>query len=149
MLFPLSFDVSEEEDARLERESQALAGMGIALKHAGVRTWEVSALSEELLPLGEGGIVELLREAGTGGEDWRRGLLARAACRLAIKEGDPVDPVTARELCARALALDNPRCPHGRPLWHEITREALYRLVDRPAGHEPISARRAASGPQP
>ena len=51
---------------------------------------------------------------------------------MAIKEGDLVDPVTALELCTRALALPVPRCPHGRPIWHELTRDALLRLVDRP-----------------
>jgi DNA mismatch repair protein MutL len=145
MLFPLSFDVSDEEDARLEREAEALAGVGIVLRRAGARTWEITALGEEFLRLGEGKIVELLREAGTGGEGWRRRLLERAACGLALREGDPVDPVTAGELCAKALALVNPRCPHGRPIWHEIPREDLFRAVDRPA-EPPTSARRGASG---
>jgi DNA mismatch repair protein MutL len=148
MLFPLSFDVSDEEDARLERESEGLAGMGIVLRRAGARTWEVAALGEDFLPLGEADIVDLLREAGPGGEGWRRGLLARAACRLAIKEGDPVDAVTARELCARALALESPRCPHGRPLWQEISRDELYRAVDRPV-QAPTSGHREASAPRP
>jgi DNA mismatch repair protein MutL len=148
MLFPLSFDVSDEEDARLDRESGALAEMGIVVKRAGARTWEVAALGDDFLPLGEGDIVELLREAGKGGEEWRRELLARAACSLAIREGDPVDPVTARELCAKALALESPRCPHGRPIWQEISREDLFRAVDRPAGPA-TSGRRGASGPRP
>ncbi len=51
---------------------------------------------------------------------------------MAIKEGDRVDPVTAVELCIQALALPVPRCPHGRPIWHEISEEGLLRLVDRP-----------------
>jgi DNA mismatch repair protein MutL len=59
-------------------------------------------------------------------------VLRTAACRLALKEGDPVDAVTAVELVRNALELDPPRCPHGRPLWHEIGRDRLYQLVDRP-----------------
>jgi DNA mismatch repair protein MutL len=132
MLFPVSFDVSDEEDERLAREAAGLEELGIVLRRAGARTWEVVALSEDLQPLGEGEIVEMLREPGRSGEGWKKDLLARAACRLAIKEGDPVDPVTARELCLKALELDIPRCPHGRPVWHELSRESLYRLVDRP-----------------
>ena len=64
--------------------------------------------------------------------EWRDAVLRTAACRLALKEGDPVDPATAVELIRGALALENPRCPHGRPLWHEIGRERLYQAVDRP-----------------
>jgi DNA mismatch repair protein MutL len=137
MLFPLSFDVSGEEDTRIAKAVGELQVMGMELRRAGTRTWELTAVSEGFLGLPEADLVEMLRGAGLGGERWKRDLLATAACRLAVKEGDPVDPLTARELCAKALALDNPRCPHGRPIWHEITREALYRLVDRPAETNP------------
>jgi DNA mismatch repair protein MutL len=54
---------------------------------------------------------------------------------MALKEGDAVDPVTARELCAQALLLPVPRCPHGRPIWHELGEESLLRLVDRPVNN--------------
>ena len=96
----------------------------------GPRAFEVTALSAELQPLAEERLVEILREVG--GKEWQYGLRASAACRLAIKEGDRVDPVTAHELCARALQLPVPRCPHGRPIWHELSQESLLRLVDRP-----------------
>ena len=69
---------------------------------------------------------------GAGAEQWRHSLIATAACRLAIKEGDRVDAVTAAELCGQALQLPVPRCPHGRPIWHELTEETLLKLVDRP-----------------
>ena len=140
----------QEEDERLSASAAGLQSIGIALHRAGRHAWEVTALAAEFGALAEADLVEMLRGAGMGSEErWKRALLARAACRIAIKEGDPVDPVTARELCAKALLLDNPRCPHGRPLWHEITRETLYGLVDRPAGNEPTSARREASAPRP
>jgi DNA mismatch repair protein MutL len=134
MLFPLSFDVSNEEDERIARTIGELRSLGMVLRRAGARTWELTAVSEDFLALGEGDLLEMLRAAGQGGEAWRRNLLAKAACRLAIKEGDSVDPVAARELCAQALGLESPRCPHGRPIWHEVLREELYRLVDRPVG---------------
>jgi DNA mismatch repair protein MutL len=139
MLFPLSFDVSDGEDARLSDFTAGLQSAGIVVRRAGRRTWEVAALAADYLAIGEADLVEMLRDTGAGDEErWKRDLLARAACRLAVKEGDPVDPVTAAELCAGVLGLDNPRCPHGRPIWHEITRETLYGLVDRPAeGDEP------------
>jgi len=130
MLFPLSFDVSEEEKGRLEACNGELADLGIQLKRAGARSFEVTALSEELRPLKEDVLVELIRGAGAG--EWRSRLLATAACRLAIKEGEIVDGVTARELCRQALNLAVPRCPHGRPIWHELSEDDLRKLVDRP-----------------
>jgi DNA mismatch repair protein MutL len=130
LLFPLSFDVSEEEERRIAAAREELEEMGISLRRAGARAFEVTALSAELQPLAEERLVEMLR--GVGGREWQYALRAGAACRLAIKEGDRVDPLTARELCAGALKLPVARCPHGRPLWHELSRDELLRLVDRP-----------------
>jgi DNA mismatch repair protein MutL len=130
MLFPVSFDVSEEEEARLDRFQEELGGLGIGLRRAGSRTFEITALADDLRALREDTLVELVR--GIGAEQWRSTLRATAACKLAIKEGDVVDPVTARELCAQALLLPVPRCPHGRPIWHELSEEGLRKLVDRP-----------------
>ena len=58
-------------------------------------------------------------------------LYARAACRRAVKDGDLLDRITAEDLVRRTLALPEPRCPHGRPVWFELTRDELFRLVGR------------------
>ncbi len=130
MLFPISFDVSEAEETRLEPLRKELDTLGIGLRRAGSRTYEISALAEDFRSLREDTLVELVR--GVGAQEWRSTLRATAACRLAIKEGEVVDPVTARELCAQALRLPVPRCPHGRPIWHELSEESLRKAVDRP-----------------
>jgi len=130
MLFPLCFDVSDEEETRIIQAAKDLEEMGIAVRRAGARAFELTALSADFHALAEERLVELVR--GVGGEQWKYAFRATAACRLAIKEGDRVDPVTAHELCAQALELPVPRCPHGRPIWHELSEETLLRLVDRP-----------------
>jgi DNA mismatch repair protein MutL len=130
MLFPLCFDVTDEEERRLMEALEELERIGIEVRRAGARAMEVSALAADLKPLPEADIVEMVR--GVGGERWRHSLIATAACRLAVKEGDTVDPLTAHELCAQALLLPVPRCPHGRPIWHELREESLRRFVDRP-----------------
>jgi DNA mismatch repair protein MutL len=130
MLFPLSFDVTEEEGSRLERCQGELSALGIELTRAGSTSFEVTAVSDDFRALREDVLIDLAR--GVGAEEWRASLLATAACKLAIKEGEVVDPVTARELCAQALRLAVPRCPHGRPIWHELSEEGLRKLVDRP-----------------
>jgi DNA mismatch repair protein MutL len=130
MLFPLCFDVSDEEENRIIGATSELEEMGIAVRRAGARAFELTALSADFQALAEERLVELVRSVG--GEQWKYAFRATAACRLAIKEGDRVDPVTAHELCAQALKLPVPRCPHGRPIWHELSEETLLRLVDRP-----------------
>jgi DNA mismatch repair protein MutL len=129
LLFPLAFDVSEEEAERLARSLRELAGAGIVCARTGSRAFEVTALAEDFLRLPEDELLRLIRDAGK--DHWMHALRAAAACRLAIKEGDPVDRGMAEDLCRRALLLDTPRCPHGRPLWHEVTRGTLLRMVDR------------------
>ncbi len=132
LLFPLAFDASEDEDRRLAGRVQELAEVGVAVRRVGARAWEIAGLEPRLEPLGAGDIVEVVREALREERKWRERLLATAACRLAIKEGDPVDAATARSLLRGALQLAEPRCPHGRPIWHVMERSQLFRLVDRP-----------------
>jgi DNA mismatch repair protein MutL len=114
---------------------QELEEMGVTVRRAGARAFELTALSSDFQDLAEERLVELVR--GVGGAQWKYAFRAMAACRLAIKEGDRVDSVTAHELCVQALELSVPRCPHGRPIWHELSEETLLRLVDRPARETP------------
>ena len=131
LLFPVSFDVSEDEDRWLAGRIADLASVGIVARRVGRGAWEIGGLDPLLGPLGQGAIVEVVREALGDERRWRERLLATMACRLAIKEGDPVDGPAALRLLRAARRLPEPRCPHGRPIWHEIERERLFRLVDR------------------
>ena len=56
---------------------------------------------------------------------------ATLSCRQAVKDGDYLDGAASLALAEAALALPAPRCPHGRPVWKEITREELFRAVRR------------------
>jgi DNA mismatch repair protein MutL len=64
-------------------------------------------------------------------EDLERTLYATVACRSAVMDGDPITDNTAHAIIQGALSLDNPRCPHGRPIWFELNREELFQLVGR------------------
>ena len=70
--------------------------------------------------------------AGTS-EDWDRDVYSGLACRLAIKGGEVIDDQSGRELLERSFRIDPQRCPHGRPLWFEISRAALEGSVGRPS----------------
>ena len=64
-------------------------------------------------------------KASAGPEELEHRVLSLAACRTAVKDGEELDPRSAGELARRALALDNARCPHGRPIWMRDPREAI------------------------
>ncbi|MDR1932399.1 MAG: hypothetical protein LBQ57_06190 [Spirochaetales bacterium] len=91
--------------------------------------WALTALPESYRG-GEEDIIQSVtacRGAGT----LKKEIFASLACKKAIKDGSPIDPLAACELIQAALALENPRCPHGRPLWFEVSREELFRKVGR------------------
>ena len=56
---------------------------------------------------------------------------ASTACRAAVMDGDIVSPSKAEEIARGALELKDPHCPHGRPVFHKLTRAELFSLVKR------------------
>lgn len=56
---------------------------------------------------------------------------ATIACRGSIKEGEYLDDEAAINLIKNIFSRDQPFCPHGRPLWIELSREQLYRWIKR------------------
>jgi len=131
LLIPLVIDVSEHEGAKIAGRMDGFAEIGVRIGQKTPCTFEITSLSADFSILPEGDLIEAVKGSLDAGEEWKRDLRARAACRLAIKEGDPVDPVTASELLRGAFGLESPRCPHGRPIWHELPKSELYALVDR------------------
>jgi DNA mismatch repair protein MutL len=130
LLLPLPLEKSPALDAALARFSGTLRRLGIRVLRGEGGGWEVTALPEELLCIEEELAAALAGETGSP-EELEDRLLALAACRTAVKDGEELDALTARELARRALALDNARCPHGRPLWMRIAKEELLRAVNR------------------
>lgn len=58
-------------------------------------------------------------------------IAARLSCRAAIKDGETLQAADAERLIKEALALPEPRCPHGRPIFFSLSRERLYELFGR------------------
>jgi DNA mismatch repair protein MutL len=131
LLVPISYVAEdEEEERRLDAMTEGLAEAGFRIERAG-GSWELLA-APVLLRGNLGGIFrELLDGRGAMNEDPGRSARAMAACKAAVKDGEPLDPAAALDLARRALDLPEPRCPHGRPVWARLTREELFRLVRR------------------
>jgi DNA mismatch repair protein MutL len=120
---------SEDEDRFLRDKKEELARLGIVLENED-GAWRIEALPAGW-KYGDGETVEeilSLRNSGSGmTETWATSL----SCKAAIRDGDYLDDGAARELAVAALTMPGGRCPHGRPIWFEISREDLFRAVRR------------------
>jgi len=133
LLMPIRLETGPLEEALIRERLELFRALGIGVQaveeEGGV--FEITALPEELLALGEEELKEAMLAAHRSPAQVEEELFRLAACRLAIKEGEAVDSLTARELVRGIFSLENARCPHGRPIWHRLGREELFRLVGR------------------
>ncbi len=131
LLIPYRVDTrSPEEDRSIEGRREGLRAAGFTVEKAGEGLWEVTTV-----PIrwngSEADLRDALRETALPASALVSKLYAGAACKAACKEGDALDPLTARNLAAKAFALEEPFCPHGRPVWTRIDRAELYARVKR------------------
>ena len=130
LLAPITFTTeSDEEDAFLSANREELSRLGVEIKKD-ENTWSIEALPADWR-MGDVETVKEILELRQAGENMAKRWAATCCCRAAIKDGDHLDDKTAFELGREALLLPDPRCPHGRPVWTEISREALFKAVRR------------------
>ncbi|MCL2264480.1 MAG: DNA mismatch repair endonuclease MutL [Treponema sp.] len=131
LLTPIPFCTeSDEEDAFLSEKREELSRLGIDIEKDEGCSWRIDALPADWR-MGDTATVKEILELRTAGENIAQRWAATLCCRAAIKDGDYPDDETALTLGKQALNLPDPRCPHGRPIWTEISREALYKAVRR------------------
>jgi DNA mismatch repair protein MutL len=134
LLVPVPFTAeTEEDDQFLRAKKEELAALGIALESEGNGAWCIEAFPESWKTGDMAGEILALRN---GGKSLAESCAASFACRSAVKDGDFLDDEGSLALAEAALALRGetgalPRCPHGRPLWTEISREELFKAVRR------------------
>jgi DNA mismatch repair protein MutL len=130
LLVPIEMSVSAEEDELLDSRRQELATAGIVVERGEDGGWRLLAV-----PAVEGvdaeGLAETLRELSSVSAELERDFYADLACKAAIKDGDVVDTETGERLMQEIFRLETPHCPHGRPLWLELSREQLFHLIGR------------------
>jgi DNA mismatch repair protein MutL len=130
LLVPISFEAEgPPEDRFLRARGKELAKLGIRIEEEG-GSWQITALPEGWRA-SDGETLAALRDLRNAGENMAERWAATLSCRRAVKDGDMLDDVSAAALAEAALALPVPRCPHGRPVWVEISRAELYRGVRR------------------
>ena len=131
LLAPIPFCTeSGEEDSFLEAKREELSGLGVDIEKDTDGNWRIEALPADWR-LGDAATIKEILDLRTAGENMARRWAATLCCHAAIKDGDYPDDETAFALGREALSLPDPHCPHGRPIWTEISREALYKAVRR------------------
>jgi DNA mismatch repair protein MutL len=130
LLIPIVFNTETAEDAGfLAAKKDELARLAIVIEKDG-DGWRIDALPEGWQSSDADTVREILalRSASENiAERWA----ATLCCHQAVRDGDYLDDATAFALAKEALDLPDPHCPHGRPVWTEITRAALFKAVRR------------------
>jgi DNA mismatch repair protein MutL len=130
LLVPIPFSAeSDEEDRFLETRREDLGRLAIHIEKDGAG-WRIEALPAGWR-LGDAETVREILSLREAGEHMAERWAATLCCHTAVRDGDYLDDQAAAALAEEALGLPDPHCPHGRPLWTEISREALYRAVRR------------------
>lgn len=127
LLAPLKLNIEESEKIESVIESLKTTGIEIERREEGLYLTAVGRFWEG----NESLIEEELNRPFTSLFELEKRLMATHACKSAVKDGDPISPETAKEIIAGAFRLENPHCPHGRPIWFRLTRTDLFKLVGR------------------
>jgi DNA mismatch repair protein MutL len=125
LLEPIVLEVGHSEQMEILGMQYIFAEVGVRIEPMGEHEIHITAAP----PLMNAGFwQQFLQDLGP---DVRKHLFATMACRAAIKEGEYVDDVTGKKLVHSVFAMDEPFCPHGRPLWIELERQQLYKWIKR------------------
>ncbi len=125
LLTPMILYLNSDEHALLVASRKELTEMGVVLELAEENEVHILSAPDGL---GMDFWQAYLENLGNG---WHRALYATMSCRAAVKEGDYLDDEAAKTLITQAFARPEPFCPHGRPLWIELTRDQLYTWIKR------------------
>lgn len=130
LLVPIPFSTdSDEDDAFLTLHREDLARLGVVIVREN-RSWNIEALPSGWR-LSDAETVRSILDLKTAGENMAEHWAATLSCHGAVKDGDYLDDTTALTLVKEILQQRVPRCPHGRPIWFELSREDLFRAVRR------------------
>lgn len=121
---------SKTQDLQLEKLQSRLSQIGFEIQKIEDGYWEVSSIPERWTG-SEFDLKQALFVKHVEPEEIIRSIAAMTACKAAIKDGYILDSITAEKLVKQAFTLEDPHCPHGRPIYTVISREKLFELVKR------------------
>ena len=121
---------SKPQDNQLEKLKERLNQIGFETEKIEDGYWEVKSIPERWTGT-EYDFRSLLFVKNVEPEQIIRSIAAMTACKAAVKDGYVLDGETAARLVEQAFELEDPHCPHGRPIYTVLSRERLFELVKR------------------
>lgn len=120
----------DEEDRYLESVAPELLKIGFRIQQEEKGKWKLLSINERWKESTEQFINQILREK-VPPKDVMYSIAAMTACKAAVKDGYILDDAAASKIAEGALLLEDPHCPHGRPVYTQFTRDQLFSLVRR------------------
>lgn len=121
---------SKSQDKQLEKIQERLTQIGFTTEKKEDGYWEITTVSERWTST-EYDLRNLIFVKNVEPEQIIRSIAAMTACHAAVKDGYILDDDTAAKLVEQAFQLEDPHCPHGRPIYTVISRQKLFELVKR------------------
>lgn len=121
---------TQEDDDYIASIRDVLRQAGFTADKRADGTWEITTVPVRWTG-SEQDLRDALLERHTDPQDIIYRIAAMTACKAAVKDGFVLDKATSAQLAKDALALPDPHCPHGRPVWTTITKEQLFARVRR------------------
>ena len=121
---------SKSQDNQLEKLKAELTRIGFETEHVSDGYWEITTIPERWTGT-EYDLRTLLFVKQVEPAEIIRAIAAMTACKAAVKDGYVLDDITAARLVEQAFTLEDPHCPHGRPVYTVISREKLFEMVKR------------------
>ncbi|MCL2618207.1 MAG: DNA mismatch repair endonuclease MutL [Defluviitaleaceae bacterium] len=138
LLEPVTFCLTESEDAVLARNLEAFERMGFCLRRTEARRYEVSCIPNVMDAAPDASFfmeaIGAIEDSGVVPEtsSARMRQLVLRSCKAAVKGNDWQSEQECRRLLAKLDTLENPfTCPHGRPTIIEISRGEIERKFKR------------------
>ena len=135
LIAPLQLELSAREVALIEDNKELFEGMGFEIEPFGGNTYSIFAVPGYLVKHDIGaalrGLLDDISDYGEKGDFQKRKerALVFAACRSAVKFGDPLSKEEQKSLCEKLMQLDLPyTCPHGRPTMFSISFDELEKI---------------------
>ncbi|MBO4640475.1 MAG: DNA mismatch repair endonuclease MutL [Treponema sp.] len=121
---------SKTQDNQLEKLKERLSAIGFETEKKDDGYWEITSIPERWTGT-EYDFRSLIFVKNVEPEQIIRSIAAMTACKAAVKDGYVLDDETAARLVEQAFTLEDPHCPHGRPIYTVISRPKLFELVKR------------------
>lgn len=131
LLEPVPLVLTQAQEGKLIEGVNTLADAGVLVEYQG-DGFSLRGVPAAVTGLEGQELIETVLEEEHGPGEIRRRLLALAACRGAVRSGDPLHPSAVRALLDDlSRARDPYTCPHGRPTLITLGDRDLARLFLR------------------